>query len=139
MKLFTVGYGGRSPDDLLGLLQSNGVRAVVDVRLRPDRASMGSWVKAKTPDKGIERVLANAGLQYYSLVELGNVFLGREDWPELYRQLLASAGELLVARLAGIPEPFCLLCAERRAAECHRREVADYLVRSRGAEVVHLE
>jgi uncharacterized protein (DUF488 family) len=139
MKLYTVGYGGRSAEELVALLAENGVRAVVDVRLRPDRASMGVWTKAKTPDKGIEKVLSAAGVEYRSLVELGNVFLGFEDWPQRYQMLLDQAGELLVSRLEGVPEPFCLLCAEKRVAECHRRQIADYLARTRGAEVVHLE
>jgi hypothetical protein len=54
MIVFTVGYGGRKPDELVDLLRDNGVRALVDVRVRPDRASMGVWVKAKDPGKGIE-------------------------------------------------------------------------------------
>ena len=34
-----------------------------------------------------------------------------------YKKLLDQAGDLLVSRLAGVPQPFCLLCAERRVAE----------------------
>jgi hypothetical protein len=100
---------------------------------------MGVWVRAKSADKGIEKVLSGAGIGYVSLPELGNLFLGFEDWPERYRQLLDRAGELLVGRLAGIPEPYCLLCAEKRVAECHRRHIAEYLTRTQGAEVRHLE
>ena len=50
MKVFTIGYGGRGKEDFLSLLKANDVRPVVDIRLRPDRASMGIWVKAKTAD-----------------------------------------------------------------------------------------
>jgi len=61
-------------EDFLSLLKANDVRTVVDIRLRPDRASMGIWVKAKTADKGIESWLAAAGIGYRSLVELGISF-----------------------------------------------------------------
>ena len=33
------------------------------------------------------------------------------------------------------PEPFCLLCAEKRVAECHRLVIADFLVATRGWSV----
>ena len=76
MELFTVGYGGRTKDELVEIIKDNSIQTVADVRLRPDRASMGIWVKAKTPDKGIEKTLAGANVVYVSLIELGNVFIG---------------------------------------------------------------
>lgn len=139
MKVFTIGYGGRGKEDFLSLLKANDVRTVVDIRLRPDRASMGIWVKAKTADKGIESWLAEAGIGYRSLVELGNLFLDDPDWQPRYQQLLESSGELLTRRLADIPGPICLLCAEKRVLECHRLQVANYLAAHQGAEVHHLE
>jgi len=138
MKLFTIGYGGRSQADFINLLRSNGVRAVVDVRLRPDKASMGIWVKAKTEDRGIQKILSTAGIEYRSLPELGNLFLDYPDWRERYEQFLEKAGGLLFSRLSGLPEPFCLLCAEKKAEDCHRRQIAEYLVRTQGVEVQHL-
>lgn len=139
MTVFTIGYGGRTIDECLALLKANGVNTVVDIRLRPEHAHMGIWVKARTPDKGIERWLAEAGIGYRSLVELGNVFLDVPDWQERYQRLLEGAGALLTERLEGIPGPICLLCAEKRVAECHRRQVADYLATHKGAAVRHLE
>ncbi len=74
-QLFTIGYGGRTPTQFLALLEPHRIRTVADIRLRPDRASLGIWTKAKTPDKGIEAWLLHAGYSYRSLIELGNLFL----------------------------------------------------------------
>jgi len=139
VKVFTVGYGGRNKEDFLALMRAHGIRTIIDVRLRSDRASMGIWAKAKTSDKGIEKWLSEAGIGYRSLIELGNIFLEFEDWRDRYRMLLELSGGLLAARLAGIPGPWCLLCAERRVAECHRELIAEYLAKHKGVQIHHLE
>jgi uncharacterized protein (DUF488 family) len=117
MKFFTIGYGGRTPASFVELLSSHGVLAIADVRIHPERASMGSYVRAKTADKGIERLLTEAA----------------------YTQLLDASGELLVKRLHFLPVPYCLMCAEKHVAKCHRRMIANYLVRTRGWTVEHIE
>src|SRR5262245_41535635 len=113
MTFFTIGYGGRAPEGFVGLLVRHGVRSVADVRIRPDRASMGAYVKARTADKGIERLLGEQGIAYSSLLELGNLFLDLDDWRPSYHALFRRAGDLLVGRLEHLPAPFCLLCAEK--------------------------
>ena len=140
MKFFTIGYGGRKPEDFVNILGKNGIRAVVDVRLRPDRASMGVYAKAKSTDRGIDKLLGSSKIQYYSMPELGNVFLDLDDWRERYKKLLEGCGELLLDRLYNIdvPKPFCLLCAEKKISQCHRKEVADYLVACKEWQVEHL-
>jgi uncharacterized protein (DUF488 family) len=138
MKVFTVGYGGRSKEEFLSLIKSNGINTVVDIRLRPDRARIGFWSKAKTADKGIEGWLSEAGIVYKSLIELGNIFIEHPDWQERYEKMLNSCGELLTQRLINMLGPICLLCAERRVEECHRKMVAKFLARHYGAEVHHL-
>lgn len=137
-KLYTIGYGGRGPAEFTRLLTGHGIATLVDVRLRPDRASMGAYVKAKSSDKGIEKLLGDVGIRYLSLVELGNPFVDHEDWRQRYCALLDRAGDILVQALASVPTPFCLMCAEKKAEDCHRRYVAEYLARS-GWEVEHIE
>ena len=122
--IYTIGYGGQRPEDFLHRLKEKGIRAVVDVRLQPDRSSMGIYAKSKDPAIGIEGLLAQADISYYSIVELGNVFLDFEDWKDRYTRLLLLAGDLLTQRLSYIPSPYCLLCAEREPDQCHRKLIA---------------
>jgi uncharacterized protein (DUF488 family) len=139
MTFYTIGYGGRVPAEFANLLVLHGIRSVADVRIHPDRASMGAYVKARSADKGIEKLLADRGITYRSILELGNLFRDLEDWRPSYRALFERTGDLLVARLGELPEPFCLLCAEKRVAECHRLVIADFLVATRGWTVEHIE
>ena len=120
------------------------------MRLRPGSAYTPLYAKAKIPKKPpkkvlaekpkacIERTLAGAEIQYFSLVELGNLFDGLPDWQERYKRVLDAAGDLLTERLSGVPEPFCLLCAEKRVAECHRKLIADFLA-AKGHRIEHIE
>lgn len=142
MTIYSVGYGGRTPDDFVRLLQERGVRRVVDVRLRPDRASMGAYVRAKDPQKGIQGLLGRAGIRYVFLLELGNLFLDfPEDWKPRYAALFARAGDLLLTRLYAMidegTDGLCLLCAERDPTRCHREIIAGRLTAD-GHRVVHV-
>jgi uncharacterized protein (DUF488 family) len=137
MTFYTIGYGGRPPAEFVRLLTEAGVRTVADVRLRPDRSSMGCYKYTGKPTTGIEKLLAEAGIGYASLPELGNLFLGFDDSLARYATFFERVADLLVPRLLDLPGPFCLLCAEKKLDECHREVIADHLTR-RGHEPVHL-
>lgn len=135
--VYTVGYGGRGKE-MFQMLAAKGIRTLVDVRLRPDRASMGLFAKAKEPDRGIAKGLQDAGVGYVSIVELGNMFGDSPDWRTKYRRLLDAAGDILTDKLASVDGPYCLMCAEKNWRECHRAIIADYLRDRGGVEIIHL-
>src|ERR1700678_341217 len=103
MKFYTIGYGGRVPADFASLLVLHGIRSIADVRIHPDRASMGAYVRARSADKGIEKLLADRGVAYRSFLELGNLFRDLEDWRPSSRALFDRAGDLLIERLGELP------------------------------------
>ena len=126
MKFYTIGYGNRNPQDFVDLLKQKGVKVIVDVRLRPDRARIAPYGKAKSQDKGIHKLLADSNIEYISSVNLGNVFMEYDDWRERYQRYLEKDGDLLTEPLQSIPGPFCLLCAEKSPSKCHRFLIAEY-------------
>jgi uncharacterized protein (DUF488 family) len=136
---FTIGYGGRKPDEFTKLLTAAGVKTLVDVRLRPDRANMGIYTKATDPEKGIAGLLTKAGVGYVSLPELGNMFMDFDDWPERYPRFLELAAPVLFDRLELVTGPVCLMCAEKKLCECHRRHIAAHLEHTKGWTFTHIE
>jgi uncharacterized protein (DUF488 family) len=50
MRIFTIGYGGFIPSTFIEALKEHSIRSIVDVRIWPVRACMGSFVKAKKPE-----------------------------------------------------------------------------------------
>lgn len=138
MKFFTIGYGGRAPSEFVEMLQRHGIRTVADIRLRPRQASMGCYVLAKSPDKGIQALLGRAGFGYSWVQELGNPFLGDEGWQTRYRDWIQVEGELRCRKLFELQEPVCLMCSEKRVADCHRLDVANVLVQQGHELVAHL-
>jgi len=134
---YTIGYGGWAAQNFLDTLTAHRITTIVDVRLQPTRAYMGTWVKAKTPDKGIERLLASEHINYAWIPELGNLYKDEKNWRELYAQHIRQQGDQLIKSLLEIPQPFAIMCAERRVTDCHREYIAQYL-EGMGWAVTHL-
>jgi len=142
MKFYTIGYGGRKPQDFVALLKQNAIKTVVDVRLYPSSGGLGIYKKAKDLNKGIQGLLSIANIKYISLIELGNNFMHYENWRELYQRFMDRVGNILIEPLNNAlkshPLPFCLMCCEKKALDCHRKIIADYLIKQ-GNEVEHIE
>jgi uncharacterized protein (DUF488 family) len=143
MKFYTIGYGGRNHEDFISLLKQRGIKTIVDVRLYPDRAYSGKYKKTGNSKIGIQGLLSMVDIDYISLIELGNIFKNdKEEWPKLYKQFLGKVGDIVIERLMNAleshPEHYCLMCCEKKSVECHRKIIADYLVKQ-GHEVEHIE
>lgn len=148
---YSIGYGGRNKEQFFDPLKVNGVKTVVDCRLRPNRASMGMYVRAKDPQRGIERLLREGGIAYASYAsELGNPFFEERDpgvWVPKFTEHFLFEADQRISWVDVVELPFCLLCACRHVEivkrgttiiNCHRKIIADYLAKSRSFLFTHL-
>jgi uncharacterized protein (DUF488 family) len=137
--LYTIGYGGRHPQDFVTLLARARIGLVCDVRAEPRRAYRGIYTF--NPEKGsgpLPRLLAQAGIAYEWFPELGNP--ERQD-PEIraFEQLMAQEAKHRLQRLQSCVQVLCacLLCAEQDVQRCHRRIIVAHLT-AYGYDVQHL-
>ena len=126
--LVSVGYEGRSAEDLIAVLLDAGVEVVADIRLNPTSRKPGL---SKTK---LSAALADAGLEYVHLRALGNPKENRDPfWSGKVATGVRRFRELLQA-----PEPaasldeltelarehrVAVLCFERDHERCHRQVV----------------
>lgn len=127
--LVTVGYEGRSAQQLIGQLTERGVQVLVDVRLTPISR------KAGLSKKSLASAAETAGMRYLHLPDLGNPRDNREPFragePAARRRFAArlrtAAGADAVKQVAGLATiaTVALLCYERDHRTCHRDLIAN--------------
>lgn len=130
-KLFTVGYEGRSLDELVEALRVAGVERLVDVRELPLSRRRGF---SKTT---LGEVLREAGIEYVHVKALGNPKPNRERYwsgdveggAAVYRKHLNNGSRSALVELAESlgENAACLLCFERDHTECHRDVIVEEL------------
>jgi uncharacterized protein (DUF488 family) len=142
VRVFTVGHGTRSIEELLAVLGDADVRTLVDVRRYPS-----SRRHPQFDQPALAASLAGAGIAYRHAVELGGRRSG-EPGEERFSCIRVAAFRNYAARMTAPewqdalvsalaePEP-CFLCAETLWWRCHRRLIAE-LLHARGHEVIHL-
>jgi uncharacterized protein (DUF488 family) len=145
VRIYSVGHGARSVEELIATLQSGAVERVADVRSFPN--------SRRNPQFGHEalaRSLEAAGIGYAWLPKLGGRRKPSKDpspnpaWRvEAFRSYADymdtdefAEGLDALLRLA-VEKPTAFMCAETHPSKCHRRLIADKLW-ALGHEVVHL-
>ena len=142
MRIWTIGHGTRSGEELVATLRAAEVRTLVDVRRFP-----GSRRNPQFGQAPLAASLAEAGIRYVHEEALGGR-RSREPGEERFdcvrvaalRSYAAWMGsgawQAALERSLALPAP-CFMCAERLPWRCHRHLIADLLA-ARGVEVVHL-
>ena len=145
LRVFTVGHGARTIDQLLAVLAGVGIGRVADVRRYP-----ASRRHPHFGQEALSRSLAEAGVAYEwwgedlggrrAAVESSRhpewrdpgfrAFADHMDTPQF-----GAASARLLETAATVPT--AVMCAETLWWKCHRRLIADALSGA-GAQVVHL-
>jgi uncharacterized protein (DUF488 family) len=144
LTLWTIGHSNRSIEDFIALLQSERIEILVDVRQFPSSRTCPQF-----GEEALRKSLAEAGLGYQHLVELGGRRRARPDSHNVaWRNdsFRGYADYMETPAFADGVERLVTIARERRAAimcseavwwRCHRSLIADYL-KVRGAQVRHI-
>lgn len=144
LTIFAIGHSTRPIDDFIGLLRSNGVERLIDIRTIPK-----SLHNPQFGADSLARSLRTAKIDYVPMKELGGLrrtrrdsintgwrnagFRGFADYMQTaeFRSAIDHAIELARKKISA------LMCAEAVPWRCHRSLVADALV-IRGIEVLEI-
>lgn len=143
MKLYTIGYEGRTQDQVIDRLQQAGVRTLADVR------AVAASRRAGFSKTVLSHSLADAGLDYVHLRALGTPKPGRDaaragrigEMRAIFADHMDEpASQLAFEQLRGLARsaPTALLCFEADHAGCHRSVLAERLQAEDGFEIVDL-
>jgi uncharacterized protein (DUF488 family) len=142
VRVYTIGHGTRSAEELVETLTTAGVRTLVDVR-----RFAGSRRNPQFNQPALAASLAEAAIAYRHAVELGGRLSG-EPGEERFSCIRVAAFRSYAARMGTAewqealareltqPSP-AFMCAETPWWRCHRRLIAE-LMHARGHDVVHL-
>ena len=127
---YTIGYSGRTLEDVINVLQERTVKTLVDVRTHPV-----SMHRPETSKSNLRHAVLEAGIQYEHMPELGvprdiralSIRSGNRAviW-EWYDQYVAGPylAQNLHAFFNCLEHPVALMCTELDPHECHRHRLA---------------
>jgi uncharacterized protein (DUF488 family) len=129
MKVFTIGTDHRTHYDFARLLVKYGIEVLFDVRRTPE--SREEYFRRD----GLQTLAAGQGIDY---VFMGNELGGpRDDGCGEWTASDEFKRGIDIIRSKAAKRACCVLCAERTPENCHRRVIAEHLLKQ-GIEVVHI-
>jgi uncharacterized protein (DUF488 family) len=133
IQLYTIGFTEKTAEEFFGLLYGAGVDVLVDTRLKPDTQLSGFAKRRDLPY--LLRNLIDCDYTYMGQMSPTAALLDgyRKDhsWESYevgFNQLLRERDLIRqFDRDWWTSHKACLLCAEHKPDECHRRLVAEYI------------
>lgn len=141
MKLYTIGFEGKSARDFFTILKHSDVKKVIDVRLWPNTQLSGF---AKSADLAFFlKVLCHIDYEHRKDFAPTPTLLkaykeGRLDWSDYVKQY-DSICHARHFTLTQDMDKCCFLCAEDQPDFCHRRLLTQYLAHQEAdVQIIHL-
>lgn len=145
-KIFTVGSARKTAEEFFTLLEDNGVKKIIDVRLN-NTSQLLAFAKYPDIEYFTRKIL---GGEYFHdkrfapsekiLVRYKKNVIGWDDYETEFADLMTYRDiETYIADKYSTQENYCLLCTEVSPENCHRRLVAEKIREVLGdVEIVHL-
>lgn len=145
MEIYTIGFTKKTARQFFGTLKKNGIRRLLDIRLKPS-SQLAGFAKADDLRYFLPEL---CGIEYVPVPLLAptkeTMVAYRKkliDWSAYETQFRALLRERKVEKALDrnlFDVPVVLLCSEPTAEQCHRRLVAEYLKEHwPHVEIVHL-
>ena len=142
MRVWTIGHGGRTSDELVATLHEARVETLIDVRRFP-----GSRRNPQFNQAAIAEDLEREGIAYLHLPGLGGrrsgvpgedrfACLRVSSFRSYAAWMSSNEWQHAIAHALELASP-CFMCAESVPWRCHRRLIADFLI-ARKVDLVHL-
>jgi uncharacterized protein (DUF488 family) len=140
--IYTIGYGKRTLEEFVAVLQANRIAYLVDVRSAPY-----SRFKAEFSREALEIALRQHGISY---LFMGKELGGRPEDPTCYtddkvdyekvrESALYQQGIKRLERAYDQQQRVILMCSEGKPEECHRSKLIGATLDAAGITVCHID
>lgn len=144
IKLFTIGFTGKSAEKFFSLLEDASVKRIIDTRLN-NTSQLSGFAKGldlKFFAQQIGGISYEHHLDFAPTKDLLSRYRAQEmDWQDYAIEYLNLLDRRKIAQRIDIGKLHenCLLCSEHTPEKCHRRLLAEYLSKVRNdIEIIHL-
>lgn len=144
IKLFTIGFTGKTAEIFFNLLRNNEVKKIVDTRINnvSQLAGFAKGADLRFFADEIGQMSYDHNVDFAPTKELLSKYRNKKiNWQEYEIEYLNLLDMRNVAQKTNIDllHENCLLCSEHTPEKCHRRLLAEYLKHVRNdIEIIHL-
>ena len=132
VRIFTIGYAGKTAEEFFTTLKQAGIRKVIDVRLY-NTSQLAGFTKREDIKYFLQTIVGSDYIHLPMLAPtrelLGDYKKGLISWEQYETQFKEIITGRRIEREL-VPQDMdmsCFLCSEAKAEKCHRRLVAEYL------------